>query len=188
MTTWKHHWRELLFPWPRCPALPSPEAHTDGALGPCGTQSFSQEAYGFHHRHPQNSDYGSPHSSHSSPTLTLWSPIFILLHGPFLSVPSHGSVSSIWTPRWQRSSPLSRHLQSMGSKSHHDWATKLNWQHFVHPGWDSASTMLADFGHVTAGGGTVSIHTPHSQVPATCHSSLSFWEGGQNQTPQFLCF
>lgn len=75
---------------PRCPALPSPKAHR-WCLSSCEPNPFSQEAYGVHHRHLQNSDYSSPHSSHCGPNPVITS-ILVLLHGPFLSVPSHGSI------------------------------------------------------------------------------------------------
>ena len=122
---------------------------------------------------------------HLTLALTLWLPPYLSYYMA-LSWVFHHMVLFSYVDMNSKGAEIVSFIQTTTvhgvAKSHHDWATKLDWQHFAHPGWNTASTVLADFGHVPAGvGGTVSIHTPHSQVPAKHVTALSVFLGGRSK-------
>lgn len=159
--------------------------HTDGALAPVNPVLSLKKYMGFITDTPRTLTMAAPTHLTLALILTLWLPPYLSYYMA-LSWVFHHVVLFSYLDLNSKGAEILSFIQTPivhgVAKSHHDWATKLNWQHFAHPGWNIASTVLADFGHVPPGvGSTVSIHTPHSQVPAKHVTALSVFLGGRSK-------
>lgn len=180
------------FPGPGCPA----SQHSRGTQmvpGSCEPSPFlSRSIWGFITDTPRTLTTAAPHSSHSSPNPNpVTTSILVLLHGPFLSVPSHGSVSLPGYELQGGRDPL------LYPDTYSPWGRRVTTTE--QPNWtDSTLSTQAEIQHlqcwlILAMSLLEWLHClhPYPTQPGTCYMSqllLSFWEGGQNQTPQFLCF